>query len=118
MRAKFDGILDFLDELIKKKNKKLQKIYEEFESNNFSKTCIKTLNIAEASFKTYRSFPTKIKLETCKFNVYHKKMFLTDLTDLTQLNETNIRERYILHKDSCRQFSNVQSFYVFAKNFI
>ena len=105
--AKFDGILDFLDELIKKKNKKLQKIYEEPESNNFSKTCIKTLNIAEASFKTNRSFPTKIKLEACKFNVYHKKMFLTDLT---QLNETNIRERYILHKDSCRPFSNVQSF--------
>ena len=30
------GILDYSDELIKKKTKKLQKIYEELESDNFT----------------------------------------------------------------------------------
>ena len=76
------------------------------------------MDIAEAPFKTNQIFLTKIKLETCEFNVYHKKNFVIDLTDLTQLIETNIRERYNLRRTACRQFSKVQSFLAFAKNVI
>ena len=47
-----------------------------------------------------------------------KNFVVIDLTDLTQLKETNIRERYILHRNFCRQFSNVQSFLAFARNVI
>ena len=46
------------------------------------------------------------------------KNFMIDLTDLTQLIETNIRERYNPHRNTCRQFSKVQSFLAFAKTFI
>ena len=46
------------------------------------------------------------------------KKLCDNLTDLTQLIETNIRERYNLHRNSCRQFSKVQFFLAFAKNFI
>ena len=40
---------------------------------SYIKTTKKTFDIAEVPFKTKQIFLTKIKLETCKVNVYHKK---------------------------------------------
>ena len=44
------GILDYLDELTKKKNKKLPKIYEELKSDNFTKNCIKYFEYCRRPF--------------------------------------------------------------------
>ena len=56
-----------------KKTKNFKKFTKNLKAIILPKTAQKALDIAEAPFKNNQIFLTKIKLETCEFNVYHKK---------------------------------------------